>query len=73
MDKSYYIMGHTYLPISLKALYWCATTMSMVQCVMTSGMTLRLQSSVASLDSQRKVSCFVYDPFLYLMQFFCEF
>ena len=55
MVNFYYKMEHTHLLISLKALYLCAMMMSMVQCVMTSGMTLRQTLFVHSLDSQMEV------------------
>ena len=60
MDRLYCRMGHTCLLILQRVLYWYVTTMSMVQCVMTSGMTLRLEWCVASLDSQMKVCFFVW-------------
>ena len=50
-----YKMERTHLLISLEALYWCATTMSMVRCVMTSGMTLRLEWFAISLDTLLEV------------------
>ena len=55
MVAFYYKMEHTHLLISAKALYLCVMTMSMVQCVMTSGMTLRHTLCAHSLDSQMEV------------------